>query len=65
MESTMEALGTGIRLRFGPGVPESAIVRSAQPKTAPPRRRWRLAGALAGAAALMLAFGGGWLLLMR
>jgi hypothetical protein len=58
--STMD--GKGIRVRFGPGVPESAIIRSAQPKAASRRWRWRLFGALTGAA-LLLATGAGWLLL--
>jgi tRNA A-37 threonylcarbamoyl transferase component Bud32 len=61
--STMD--GTRILVRFGPGVPESAIVRSAQPKAAArPRRRWRLVGAVA-AAALLVAAGAGWLLLLH
>jgi hypothetical protein len=60
--STME--GTSIRMRFGPGVPESAIVRSAQPPPAPRRRGWRLFGALA-AAGLLLAAGSAGLLLLR
>jgi hypothetical protein len=62
--STMDSSGTGIRMRFGPGVPESAILRSAQPQAAPRRRRWRVMAGLA-AAALLLAAGVGWLLLFR
>jgi hypothetical protein len=60
--STMDPPGTGIRVRFGRGVPESAIVRSAQPPVAPRRRRWRLVLALVGAL-MVLAAGAGWLLL--
>jgi len=55
----MEEAGTGIRMRFGPGVSDSAIERPAQPAAAPPRRRWRLVGALAAAALLLLAAGAG------
>jgi tRNA A-37 threonylcarbamoyl transferase component Bud32 len=60
--STMD--GTGIRVRFGPGVPRSAIVQPAHPKAARPRRRWRLVAALSGVA-LLLAAGTGWLLLLH
>jgi tRNA A-37 threonylcarbamoyl transferase component Bud32 len=60
--STMETPGTAIRMRFGPGVPESAIVRSAQPAAAKPRRIGRVVGVLA-AVVLLLAAGAGWLLL--
>jgi tRNA A-37 threonylcarbamoyl transferase component Bud32 len=66
--STMELPGTGIRVRFGPGVPESAIVRSVQAEAAPRRRRrrpWRLVLALAGTGTLLLAAGAGWLLLLH
>ena len=63
--STMETPGTGIRLRFGPGLPDSAILRPAQPVAAPRWRRWRLVGALMAGTALLLAAGGAWLLLLR
>lgn len=60
--STMDSDRAGVRVRFGRGVPESAILRSARPAPAAPRRRWRLVGALVGVLLLLAAGAAGRLL---
>ena len=67
--STMDADGTAVRVRFGPGVPLSATVAAAPATETPPRQRRRWVRAVASVAAVaLLVLGAGaavWWLVLR